>query len=227
VSYKVDALPSIVPTLGLLSSCNQIRAELQQLLIREDTNYRKEPIFKLDCTLDQFLISPTWIALPTSLSSAHHLEINIRVRYMGVNETSGKLMILFPRVFELLHRLFNHGPHFYRRQQQAQVSIDNLTLNFHDEFTKGGIQSQDGSVSDVRVNAERISLQRIEQCLLGLDRYGLLRGRVKTISIQFEDYRKEIGISPDTKGRIASSSQWLAWVFRWPKDDMSDPLDRY
>jgi len=229
VSYQVDALPSIVPTLGLLSCCHQIRAELQQLLIREGTNERTKPIFKLDCILDRFLISPTWISLPTSLAAVHLLEINIRVRYMRKDDSSGteQLVILFPKLFELLYRLFHHGPHFYKRQWKAQVSINNLTLNFHDEFTKREEQCQGGSISDAKVNPLQISVQRIEQCLLGLDRYGLLRGRVKTINIRFGDHRKEVKVSCGTVGRarITTSSEWLAWAYRWPKDDMFHPLD--
>ena len=66
-----------------------------------------------------------------------------------------------------------------------------------------------------------MSIERIEQCILGLKRYGLLQGRVKTINIQFAEYVKEIQVTSGT----ATSSEWLAWVFRWPKDPMSHSLD--
>ena len=229
VSYLVDALPSIVPTLGLLSCCHQIRAELQQLLIHEDTNKYKEPIFRLDCILDRFLILPTWITLPTSLAAVHRLEINIRVHYMRKDNSSAReqLNILFPRLFELLCRLFNYGPQFYKRQQQAQVSINNLTLNFYDEFTQYKEQGQDSSILNTEVDQLQISVQRIEQCLLGINSYGLLQGRVKTINIRFGDYCKEIRVRCSTigRGRTASSSEWLAWVYRWPKDSRYHLLD--
>jgi hypothetical protein len=224
LSYQVDALPGIVSTLGLLSSCHQIRAELQQALIREDLNERKKPIFKLDCKMERHLISPTWITLPTSLAAAHRLEINIRVRYMRWSDT-GHFIVLFPRVFELLHRLFNHGPHFYHRSYQPLVSIHSLTLKFYDEVTKTTDQNQDDRIADIQQN----QIQRIEQCLLGLDRYGLLKGRVKTIDLQHGTYRKEIHINnnADPLGQVkpASSSEWLAWKYRWRKDDMAHYCD--
>jgi len=101
------------------------------------------------------------------------------------------------------------------------VCIDTLILNFTDEFRgQAGIPEVEPTTP--------VSLERVEQVLLGLRKYGLLRGRVRVIRIQFEDYVKEIQVEGLVGWQgFATSSEWMAWVFRWKKDPMSHFLDGY
>lgn len=128
-----------------------------------------------------------------------------------------RAVILPKRIYELLHQLLIHGPHFYmRKDKPTPVKIDTLILKFTDERIE-----EPGEVNFP------VSLERIEQCISGFERYGLLRGRVKLVHLRFGEYFKEILVRAGNSGRRkeASGSEWLAWVYRWPKDDMYSPLD--
>jgi hypothetical protein len=232
ISYQLNALPGIVPTLGLLRCCRQTRSELQQLITRQDKNNDKDPLFVLDCILERDLISPTWIILPNSLEFVHRLEINIRVFYLCPRNFFGRQdrVVLFPRIFDLLYQLLNAGPHFYRRNNQSPpIFIKTLILKFLDHHTKQEKQQQTSNNGlNATMDLPPMSLQRIEECILGLNRYRVLRGKVETIRIQSSDYFKEIQVNGPTIShkRIATSGEWLSWVYRWPSDAKFDLLDK-
>jgi hypothetical protein len=237
VAYELVKLPSIVPSLGLLRCCRQTRSELQELIRREDTNERTRPLYQLDCILAKYRALPTWIALPTSLAHVHRLEINIRVFDMHQEEYDGrqKLLIVFPGIFDLLYRLFNLGPHFYRCHTPAfPVFINTLVLRLVDEFSRRNFrQPQElGSEANSSVDSlpirEEVSFERVWQCISGLARYGLLQGRVHTIRIYFGSDIKVIHVNSSTvthRARTATSGQWLAWKYVWPRDICAHRLD--
>ena len=127
LAYEPNILPKIVPSFGLLGCCHQIRSEVQELIVLEDKNVRKRPFFQLDCLLERYRILPTWIAIPTSLVNVYRLEVNIRLLHMSPDDSQGRqqYVIPFPRIYDLLYRLFNHGPTFYlRKDQTSSVFID-------------------------------------------------------------------------------------------------------
>lgn len=234
VAYETEKLPGIVPSFGLLSCCHQTRSELQEFITREDRNERKQPLYQLDCILERFHIVPTWVLLPSSLAHVHRLEVNIRVFYVYNSQSheQKQLFIRFPGIFDLLYRLFNHGPHFYRHQSRPNGSfIRTLILHLSDEVTKHAEQPQEpgtgGSVADSLPASGEVSPHRVWECIRGLDSYGLLRGRVETIRICFGSDIKEIQVDNNKNGRarVASSSEWLAWLYRWPRNSLSHPLD--
>ena len=237
ITYELYKLPDIVPSLGLLRCCHQTRSELQELIRREDKNERVQPLYQLDCILAQYKALPTWIMLPTSLAHVHRLEITVRVFHMYRREYNGcqKLLIGFPGIFDLLYRLFNLGPHFYLRHGRAcPVFIDTLILYLVDQFPRHSFgQPQElSNIENLSMDSlpihEDVSFERVWQCISGLARYGLLQGRVNTIRICFGSDMKVVQANSSTanrRARTATSGQWLAWKYVWPRDPCSYQLD--
>lgn len=216
VAYELHKLSGIVPSLGLLRCCHQTRFELQEFIRREDTNARKEPLYQLDCMLSVYRIFPTWILLPTSLSYVHRLQITIRAFHM--HQEGQELLILFPEIFDLLYRLFNLGPHFYRcDSERFPVFIDTLILQLVDQFPMCSIRLQEGT---------SVSFERVWQCISGLAQYGLLQGKVNAIGIHFRSDVKVVQVNSST-GKAATCGQWLAWKKAWLRDPRARQLDAY
>lgn len=241
VAYEMDKLPGIVPSLGLLRCCQQTRSELQELITHEDRNECQQPLYRLDCILQAYRISTTWIALPTSLVYVHRLEISIRaftlykVDSLEQAGQQGLLRLLFPfrTIYDLLYRLFNHGPRFYEcHSRPNRTFIRTLILHLSEEVTKEEVKLPLGNIGGLITDSvtlrQEVSFDRIWQCICGLKSYGLLRGRVDTIRICFGLDIKEVQVNNGTsisRVRIATSGEWLAWLYRWPKDDLSHPSD--
>ena len=205
------------PSIALLRCCHQTRHEIQELVQREDRNRKSPSIFRLDCmVVGRHAIYPTWILLPTIVTKVSRLEVDARIFEPEYKDISWEFVVSFRPFWQLLRLLLHYSPHFHEDVSTSPVYFETLVINLASDFK---VESQHDSH---QLETPEISFEQLVDGLEGLERYGLLFGKIGRLEVCYGTERRVISVEKRNQ-RVATISLWDAWFYRWRSDPSFHP----
>lgn len=188
-----------------LQACNhQMNTEVREILDRHDTSERGLD-FKLDLTIKDCQIWPTWTLFPGPITHIRNLEVEMRI-FDGRHGHQGSQFggdggpgPIFRPLFHLLSGFFHHGPQFvYKGPFDRQLHVDTMVLSMRHR-----------------------TVSSVWRLLRMIASHGTLSGRVSKLKLNTDEGVKEFPI-PDKELAQETLQYWDDYGYHWGVETSSD-----